>query len=398
MRKERFPSFWRKFFATGCLAAHATLLAADLPEPPRSSGRIFVAANTPVPAQSREERLWQIAVDSDRAGAYDAYLRKYPNGRYAALARARLADMDAAAQSQSQSSGGMNTQPSTQNGPSVRDATSEQQKPAADMQQETSRSAEEELWRTATASARESDYEAYLREYPEGRYAMAAKMRLAGSLPPRESRAPASDPPAPAPNASKSAQAPGPPGDQAIWNNAIANGQSIRLRDQTMTGNFAIDPQTGKVSGTGRIAWTNGNRFEGTLLNGVKQGKGQFFWNNGQHYIGDWANDAPNGVGVIVFPNGDRYEGQVKNGESHGQGSARFKGGDSYAGAWVNGKRHGPGRYVWADGAYWEGEFRNGARTENGVLTRAPTSSSPVPQSAVGTITSGERQASRRQP
>jgi hypothetical protein len=398
MRKERFPSFWRKFCAIGCLAAHATLFAAaEQPEPPRSSGRTSVATRTP-PVQSREARLWQIAVDSDKAGAYDAYLRKYPNGRYAALARARLAEMDAAAMQSSSSRTATQpaTKASTQSSPPAPHATGEQ--PAGDAQKGLSLSAEEELWRAATTSARESDYQAYLREYPEGRYAMAAKMRLAGSVPPGENHPPTSGMSAPAPNASGSAQAPRPPGDQAIWNKAIANGQSIRLRDQTMTGNFAIDPQTGKVSGTGRIVWTNGNRFEGTLVNGVKQGAGQFFWNNGQHYIGDWTNDVPNGVGVIVFPNGDRYEGQVKDGESHGQGSARFNSGDSYVGAWLNGKRHGHGRYVWADGAYWEGEFRNGGRTENGVLTRAQTSPVPAPRPAIGAATNGERQAAQRQP
>jgi hypothetical protein len=392
----------RTFCAIGCLAAHAApFAAADEPEAPHSSGRTSVAATTTPSAQSREQRLWQIAVDSDKAGAYDAYLRKYPNGRYAALARARLAEMEAAMQSSSGRVGAQPAQPTTQSSapaPEATGATGEREKPAGDARTAPGPSAEEEMWRTATTSARESDYEAYLKQYPEGRYAIAAKMRLAGGLPSGGNHPATSGMSAPAPNASGSAQAPRPPGDQTIWNKAIANGQSIRLRDQTMTGNFAIDPQTGKVSGTGRIVWNNGNRFEGTLVNGVKQGKGQFFWNNGQHYIGDWINDVPNGMGVIVFPNGDRYEGQVKDGESHGQGTARFTGGDSYVGAWVNGKRHGQGRYAWADGAYWEGEFRNGTRTENGVLTHAQAGPASAPQPAVGVVTNGERQAAQRRP
>jgi hypothetical protein len=169
--------------------------------------------------------------------------------------------------------------------------------------------------------------------------------------------------------------------------------RTIRFGDQTMTGNFSTDPATGKVSGTGRIVWSNGNRFEGTLNRGVKEGKGQFVWSNGQRYSGDWANDQPNGMGTIIFPNGDRYEGDVTDGQAHGQGIAKFRGGDAYAGNWVRGKRHGTGRYSWAGGGYWEGEFKDGERTENGVLTRGQPAPVRAPQSALGNDTRHEPQS-----
>jgi hypothetical protein len=231
-------------------------------------------------------------------------------------------------------------------------------------------SAEDELWNAARGTGRPGDFEAYLREYPEGRYAAIARSQVQNAT--------TSSGESPSRNTAAAVPAP-PESPQASSGNATTAsgpGKTLRFNDQTMTGNFSTDPQSGKVSGTGLIVWTNGNRFEGTLVGGVKQGKGKFIWNNGQHYTGDWANDQPNGKGTLIYPNGDRYEGAVKDGEAHGQGIARFKGGDSYAGHWVNGKRHGIGRYTWAQGGYWEGEFRNGDRTDNGTMMRTHAAAS----------------------
>lgn len=326
---ERSPSLWRKFLAINCIAfSH---LAADAAPPIVSYDTL---AATPARSQSSEERLWKIAVDSDKAGAYDAYLRKYPNGRYAVLARSRIASIVG-----TKNNGATPAKP-----PEVT--------PNDRLQQRSGLSAEDELWKAATETGKPGDYQAYLREYPQGRYAEIARNQLGTAALM--------------------------PGAQAAVEPEFRTNSSpsttIRFGDQTMTGNFTTDPQSGKVSGTGQISWTNGNRFEGTLVRGVKQGKGMFSWNNGQRYVGDWANDLPNGKGTIIYANGDRYDGDVKDGQAHGQGTARFTTGDSYAGNWVGGRRHGNGRYLWVQGSYWEGEFKNGERTENGALTRAPGS------------------------
>jgi hypothetical protein len=403
MRKERLSSFWRKFSAISCIAFSYTaaqampLMALNESEPPRQQEKAAAAGpqkTRPAPRQSSEERLWQIAVDSDKAGAYDAYLRKYPNGRYAELAKARLANIDGVAK---------NTARTTATPQSIQ-GDSPRQPASIGTQEGQALSAEDELWKAATATGKASDYQAYLREYPEGRYASIAKNQLAGSSPPEQDRTRTSGRPTSAQNASPSPETPHLSAEQEIRTPAAAAsgvGKTIRFDDQTMTGNFSSDPQTGKVSGTGRIVWTNGNRFDGTLVHGVKEGTGEFSWNNGQRYIGDWANDQPNGQGTIFFANGDRYEGDVKDGQADGQGIAKFKGGDSYAGRWATGKRHGTGRYSWAQGGYWEGEFRNGERTENGTLTRAPAGpphAPHAPRSAVGDAGSEERQAAGKLP
>lgn len=303
---------------------------------------------------------------------------------------------------------------------------------------------EAELWRAANAINEGPAYEAYLNLYPKGRYAALAKDRLASFAPaePKETKPPpvaetvktpetapsepvategtdklASIKPSPEPTAppaskptTEAAPKPTPPAITKPSPEPAAkpappvasSKKTIKLDDQTMVGDFSADPKTGIVSGTGKITWTNGNQFEGTLVRGSKEGKGKFVWHNGQRYSGDWARDMPNGKGTIVFANGNRYEGDVKDGVPHGQGTNRFKAGDVYTGAWVMGKSHGRGRYTWANGSYWEGEFRNDQRTENGTLVfsenalKAAREKNAAP--TVGASSNAERAAAGPEP
>ncbi|HYD62526.1 MAG TPA: protein kinase [Noviherbaspirillum sp.] len=401
---------------------------------------------------AREDELWRQASISDKPSAYEKYLREFPKGRYAPIARLRL-----------------ESKPAKGNAPST----------------------EEDLWTASTAVNTQTAYETYLRKYPKGRYAALAKDRIAGfkepsrvereepvpAVPPvavvtrpqtsapapaptttstestsmssggsgttvssqssqptatAPSPAPAVASPAPAPAASeqktaatenKPAEAsdkvvivkqPDKAGDTAAKQPAAEPRTSstptstdpfgtrghkpLVLADQTMTGNFSVDPKTGVVSGTGKIVWNNGNQFEGTLVRGMKEGKGKFVWNNGQRYNGEWARDMPNGRGTITFADGSRYEGDVKDGVPHGRGSTRFKSGDVYEGAWVRGKSHGQGRYTWSNGSYWEGEFRDDKRTDNGKMVFAENAGGGAAKSGDTATSSGgdTRSAERR--
>ena len=66
------------------------------------------------------------------------------------------------------------------------------------------------------------------------------------------------------------------------------------------------------------------------------------------------------GTGVYIFSNGERYEGQFVKGVREGVGKYTFFNGNYYQGDWANGKRHGYGRYYYfgTDEKY-EGEFKN---------------------------------------
>ncbi len=80
--------------------------------------------------------------------------------------------------------------------------------------------------------------------------------------------------------------------------------------------------------------YTNGDHYEGILVNGMRSGKGVYVWATGERYEGNWINNQPNGSGTKTWKNGDRY-----------------------VGALVNGKMSGKGIYTWKDGDHFEGDF-----------------------------------------
>jgi serine/threonine protein kinase len=388
--------------ATGLAAAAPAAKATDSPQ----------AGNQPSPPQpplAAEEQLWQLASSSDKASLYKRYLKKYPKGLYAAVAKMKLEER--LPKTAMTAAGATAAAPAAATAPTAA-------VPAAD----------DELWRTASAINQAPAYEAYLNQFPHGHYAQLARDKLAtdklaraktaepeaatpppaaaaadatppaapAALPAKDAPTPATPaaatapppepaeklasikpgpaettPPAPAPEAALKpapAPVPTPAVPKPAPSPATAGSRSLVLADQTMLGNFSVDPQSGIVSGTGKIIWNNGNQFDGTLVRGKKEGKGQFVWSNGQRYKGDWARDMPNGKGTITFANGNRYTGDVKNGVPQGHGVIHFKSGDAYDGAWVAGKSHGHGRYTWANGSYWEGEFQHDQRTADGKM------------------------------
>jgi serine/threonine protein kinase len=403
------------------------------------------AAAAPTGA-SREEAQWLLASSLNNAAAYEAYLRDYPDGRFAPIARAALERIRAVAE----------------------------EAPPAPSPAVTAASEEETLWKAVRNIDMPLVYESFLGKYPNGRHAADARARLArlrpapteprvapaqaqqeatgrsfpysggesrtsglaagaGTAPPATLPArPAAEANVPAPQTAASAQPSQAPADRVALaappaaaprnepaNAAVQEAESereaapepplprtrtLRLPNQIMTGDFTPDPVTGLVSGRGRIIWDNGDQFDGTMVRGQKEGRGEFRWANGQRYSGDWSRDQPNGRGTIQYPNGDRYtgdmraglpngsgtltfangnryRGEVRDGLPNGTGVNRFANGDVYSGAWSRGKAQGQGRYTWANGDYWEGEFSNDAKTDNGRLVSAgPGAAATRPQ------------------
>ena len=417
--------------------APAAQAPASAAQPPVAAAQPPVAAPAaPATGATPEEAQWLLASSLNNAAAYEAYLRDYPNGRFAPIARAALERIRAAAEE---------APPAPTPAPAVAAAE------------------EETLWKAVRSIDMPLVYESFLGKYPNGRHAADARARLARlravpSAPavpaePRpapglarpeaagrplagspDGRAPAESPaaagspaapsparpaaegitpapqPTPAPSDRTALAAPAPvPRSEAANGGAAqeaesereatpepppARSRTLRLPNQIMTGDFSPDPVTGLVSGRGRIVWDNGDQFDGTMVRGQKEGRGEFRWANGQRYSGDWARDQPNGQGTIRYPNGDRYtgevraglpngsgtlyfangnryRGEVRDGLPNGTGTNRFANGDVYSGAWSRGKAHGQGRYTWANGDYWEGEFSNDAKTDNGRLVSA---------------------------
>jgi hypothetical protein len=123
------------------------------------------------------------------------------------------------------------------------------------------------------------------------------------------------------------------------------------------TGRFASDPKSRTWSGVGKVAWDNGDVFEGTLVTGKRQGHGTFIWGDGK-YTGDWVDDRAVGKGILDFKNGNHYEGEVIDSVPNGAGFMKYASGDTYKGAFTNGKAHGLGAYVWRSGQTYEGAWQ----------------------------------------
>lgn len=106
--------------------------------------------------------------------------------------------------------------------------------------------------------------------------------------------------------------------------------------------------------------YSNGNIYEGLVVNGKAEGKGKFTWTNGDRYEGDFSNNEMNGKGILTYANGDRYEGEFVNGKCHGAGILVFANGDRYEGQFSDNKMHGSGVFARANGERKEGNFANG--------------------------------------
>ncbi|MDB5794505.1 MAG: hypothetical protein JWR25_884 [Noviherbaspirillum sp.] len=314
------------------------------------------APAAPSPRVSPEDEMWKMASSLDEPSAYESYLRRYPTGRFAGVAKSRLERIR------------------------VRTAAATAATTVVAPQGTVASAAEATAWKTAVALNEGAAYQSYLNAFPNGPNAATAREQLARLRAAETSRlaAVASRPQASAADAgAKLAEASAAPVRAAPRVDEAqplsepgqpAGRRTLRLAGLTMTGDFTTDPVTGHATGRVRIEWNNGDRFDGNLVKGMKEGKGRFTWGNGQTYSGDWANDQPNGRGTFLFANGNRYDGEVRNGLPHGEGTTRFRGGDMYSGSWVMGRSNGHGRYTWINGSYWEGEFRNDMRTENGKM------------------------------
>ena len=150
-----------------------------------------------------------------------------------------------------------------------------------------------------------------------------------------------------------------------IWNGNPVPGESV-----TWSGT-CVD---GKASGKGRVVWTSGEgegTYQGQYLAGRQHGRGTETWPNGDRYEGEYKNNKRHGRGTYIWNDGSRYEGQFRNGKRHGRGTETSPNGDRYEGQFQNGKEHGQGIFTGYTGNRYEGQFRNGKAHGQGILTQA---------------------------
>lgn len=112
---------------------------------------------------SKEIELWKLVSSSNQTVDYENYLQKYPNGRYAAIAKLRVERLQAAAKT-------------AQASPESANASASKPQSATPLPRI---ELEEAAWSKASTINSPAAYQEYLHEYPKGSYAALALERIA---------------------------------------------------------------------------------------------------------------------------------------------------------------------------------------------------------------------------
>lgn len=145
---------------------------------------------------------------------------------------------------------------------------------------------------------------------------------------------------------------------------------------------------------TARISLTNGEVYEGEMLNNEYNGNGCLTKPNGDYDKGSFMSNKFSGTGEVrrTNPNGDVYCGAMLDNEYHGQGvytlangdkcegnfvsgslpfgTITFKNGNQYKGDLVNYMPNGRGEYFYKkSNSIYIGSFQNGVKEGEGVIT-----------------------------
>ena len=112
------------------------------------------------------------------------------------------------------------------------------------------------------------------------------------------------------------------------------------------------------------LAYTNGNRFFGSLLHREPNGYGEKSYRNGDWYNGDWRAGTKHGCGVFFHKRTcTTYDGEWRNNRRQGLGLLRrmFLGNSlEYLGRFERNQRHGEGELRWSDGRVLKGVWQRG--------------------------------------
>ncbi len=265
-----------------------------------------------------EREFWVSVRESNRPEDIRAYLDKYPNGNFAALARNRLEAL-------------LRPTRVAEAAEPTRSVSPEPQKPPPAPEK--------------TAASQPATPPADRVVVPPASPAVAA--------PAASAAAPAAAPAAAAPS-SRPDPIPGREIAPGVRELTFADGSVYRgaMRGASLHGKGEYVSKTFK--------------YEGDFADGLKQGDGTYQWENGDRYQGHFAADRPDGKGRYLFANGDSYEGEVQMGVIVGRGVYTSKSGDVFEGSFFAGKPNGVGVYRFASGDRYEGEMANGVMQGRG--------------------------------
>ncbi len=115
----------------------------------------------------------------------------------------------------------------------------------------------------------------------------------------------------------------------------------------------------GVREGKGTMYYKTGNIYKGQWHNGLKHGFGEFIFASGEHYVGDFINDKYGGDGRLTLSNGDVYDGHFLDGKYNGFGVLTCKEGKRFEGNWQNNLLNGMGTIYYPDGSVFRGMYVN---------------------------------------
>ena len=117
-----------------------------------------------------------------------------------------------------------------------------------------------------------------------------------------------------------------------------------------------------------KILYSNGEFYEGEIVQKIRHGYGVHHYKNGDRYDGMWFNNMKHGTGILFYKNGDFYDGWWQNDNKEGIGTYFYNNGDRYYGEWKDNKKQGKGFIYCDDGSKFVGEFRNNKKHGKGEL------------------------------
>ena len=126
--------------------------------------------------------------------------------------------------------------------------------------------------------------------------------------------------------------------------------------------------KNGLFDGKGVYYLSNGDKYEGDYLNDMREGKGIYYCSNGDRYEGEWKNNQMDGKGIYYYHNGNKYKGDYKKGRKEGKGKYYYNNGDKYDGDWKEGKMEGKGIYYYSNGYRYEGDYKQDKREGQGIF------------------------------
>ena len=269
---------------------------------------------------------------------------------------------------------------------------------------------EDRFWEDAKVTANRDGFNAYLEQYPNGRYASLARAninRLSGSMTETSSspvqgasavvRAPPlKEPGTPVPSITltsvvakpnsqpspSSATVPilAPATEKTAVPAAIPTSEPSLLASapKALTTRpvevaaipAAAAPEVAREIPTvtkSSFTLPNGDRYEGQVVGVTRTGVGSYIFANGDRYDGDFVNDQFQGHGIFRAASGEVFEGDFEHGLKNGQGIYRFVNGDQYEGKFVKNIFTGKGVIKLANGDRYEGEILNGVKHGQGI-------------------------------